>query len=151
MKQNNVKNGALRSAGTLLLRLAAKMNAGRTVNRAQAGIDDRTARSLERWLSNRSYRKNQTLDEVAHELGVSASQLSYYCSKVIGTPFPVWRKNLRIADAKELIAANPDTSLALVGRMVGIPDKSNFKKLFTLVTGMTPGQWRDECKSLLED
>jgi len=133
------------------LKLSARVGTGKIFHRAQAEADRRTALALEQWIQNRGFLKEASMDEVALELGLDSRVLSYYCCNILGQPFLLWRKNLRLLEAREIIRRNPDISFALVGRMVGIPDKSNFRKLFRESFGMTPREWSDLCAKTESD
>ena len=85
------------------------------------------------------------MDAVADELGVSKEQLSFYFSNRIHRRFDTWRMELRIEEAKILLVDFPDVPASAVGAMVGIPDKSNFRRQFYEQTGFTPSEWRAAC------
>jgi AraC-like DNA-binding protein len=40
------------------------------------------------------------------------------------------------------MAEEPSVLASHVARMVGIMDRSNFFRLFTIITGMSPDDWR---------
>ena len=43
----------------------------------------------------------------------------------------------------DLLLAYPGLPVSLVGEMVGIADKSNFKRQFADLAGMSPREWRE--------
>lgn len=105
--------------------------------------DVRTELKLRQWVKNRKYVSNASdMAKVAEDIGVSALQLSYYFRVVIGKPFLSWRKEIRIQEAQSLLLLHPDKSISSIGEMVGINDKSNFRKQFLEVVGMTPADYR---------
>lgn len=107
--------------------------------------DAHTEICLEKWVGERKYTNPDcTLEDVAEDIGVSPLQLAYYFRIVLGQSFQTWRKYLRIRDAQVLIAQNPEKSIASIGYSVGITDKSNFRRQFLEVTGMTPMEYRRE-------
>ena len=140
-KQNNHFSRLLARAGGWWLGRAAR----RTEVSApayQSTLDARTALRLERWVSERGYcRPDMGMEAVAESLGISKEQLSYYCRAVLGLNFLSWRKQLRMREAQRLLASSPGLSVLLVSEMVGVSDKSNFKRQFYEVCGCTPAQW----------
>ena len=75
-------------------------------------------------------------------MGISPSQLHQYCLKELGMDFRTWRTSLRIEEAKKMLLEEPGTSISLIGRRVGINDRSNFSRLFKSHTGYLPSDWR---------
>lgn len=109
----------------------------------QGAIDSRITIALSTWIRSGGYtRSDLNMDDVAVELGVDKSQLKFYFQNVMGVPFSVWKKKLRIEDAKKMMADNPEMPISAVGAAVGYPDKSNFKKRFFEVESCTPSEWK---------
>lgn len=142
MKQK-IPRKVLRSAGAFLLRMSALVGRGKLFHRAQIDADRRLAVKLESWIESRGFLNDVSQEKVAVEMGVDPRELSYYSSNILGEPFRSWRNRLRLLEARQIIASDPDIPLSLVGRMVGIPDKSNFRKLFRNCFGISPGEWRE--------
>lgn len=106
--------------------------------------DEKTRMGLEKWVKDEGYAKpNESLEEVAKEIGVSSLQLSYYFRVIVGKPFLTWRKEQRILGSETLLVMYPEKSIASIGEAVGIPDKSNFKKQFRSVAKMSPRKFRE--------
>ena len=104
-------------------------------------MNARTTLAREKWVMDKDYCLNETMEEIAGRLGVSRSQLSDYCHVVVRDNFPTWRKKLRIREAQRLWREDPSLSVVMVAAMVGIQDKSNFRRQFFEVTGMNVTQW----------
>ena len=112
----------------------------------QRAVDRRISQALVGWIAAGRHREEYpSMDAVADELGVSKEQLSFYFSNRIHRRFDTWRKELRIEEAKILLVDFPDVPASAVGAMVGIPDKSNFRRQFYEQTGCTPSEWRAAC------
>ena len=110
----------------------------------QKRIDSKIALSLSEWVENEGYCSSEDgLEEVALGIGISKEQLAYYFRTRVGVPFTRWRVELRIRKAKRLLVSCPRMSVKAVGEAVGMPDKSNFRKIFRLQTGFTPSEWRE--------
>lgn len=108
-------------------------------NEADAGLTER----IRAWVMDGRHCEGMSLSEAAKELGVSKQKLVSYFRRVVGVPFLTWRIKLRIAEAKGLIKSDPDLPLYVVGEMVGIPDRSNFRRHFREIVGMTPHEFRE--------
>ncbi len=108
--------------------------------------DRRITEGLEKWVEKKKYRDNgKTLDEIVAELHTTRSELNEYMKKHFNTNFRAWRNNLRIEEAKKLLA---DTSVpeASIYIAVGYTDRSNFHRHFCEATGMTPTQYRSKVR-----
>lgn len=111
--------------------------------RMQGLLDRRIRRSIDEWVALGHHRDNyDSLDAIAADLNVSKEQLSYFFSHTVGQRFSSWRKSIRIEDAKILLLTRDDLSITQIGTLVGIPDKSNFRRQFYEITGCFPCEWR---------
>ncbi len=109
----------------------------------QKQIDARIGAVVADWVQGRSYVKNlPTLEDIAADMGVPSDQLSAYIHIHERRHVLAWRKALRIREAMALLRLHPELPISVVGQMVGIPDKSNFKRQFADVVGMSPREWR---------
>jgi len=86
------------------------------------------------------------MQDLAEQIGVSVEQLSFYFSMKVKKKFRTWRKELRIKEAMLIIIRHPDLPVKKVGLIVGITDKSNFRREFSEVAGCYPTEWRDRRK-----
>ena len=110
----------------------------------QKMLDARIGNAVESWVRDRSYVKPLvTLEDIAGDIGVPPDQLSAYIHIYEKRQVLSWRKELRIRDAMQLLLSYPDLPLSVVGEMVGIQDKSNFKRQFKALAGMGPREWRE--------
>ena len=97
---------------------------------------------LDAWVDGKGYRlPYRSVSEVAASMGLASSTLYRYF-KADGSDFRSWRTRLRLEDAKQLL----DTPVSLIGRRVGILDRSNFSRTFKEYTGLTPEAWRNKYK-----
>ena len=110
----------------------------------QHGWDLRIGEAVDEWKKTRGYLKPIAgVTEIAADIGVPPDQLSIWVRIHTGKTLLGWRKELRIEAAKRLLLEFPDLPVSTVGLMVGIDDKSNFKRQFTEVVRLTPRQWRE--------
>lgn len=82
------------------------------------------------------------IEQVAQELNTNRTYLSNYMNLYRNQTFKDWINHLRIEEAKQLMKEHPEIPVAQIGVQVGIPDKSNFGRQFTRITGMSPNKWR---------
>lgn len=102
------------------------------------------ARSLDKWVEARSYRKyDKSREEIASELNTSKEFLHHYFMTRVGIDFKTWRTQLRIEDAKQMLLADRNLSTNLIGEMCGFSDRSNFHRQFVKIVGCSPKEWRD--------
>jgi len=100
---------------------------------------------VQAWVNRKGYRlPHRTIEEAAEDIGTTSVILHRYCINCLGEDFRSWRTNLRIEDAKKLLAQEPELSASKVARIVGINDRSNFFRQFSAITGYTPEQWKQK-------
>ena len=112
---------------------------------SQKMLFGRIGKAVERWVWEKGYTKPlSTVSEVAADIGIPSDQLNIFVRLHMRTTVLSWRKTLRIREACRLLRAFPDLPLSTVGEMVGIDDKSNFKRQFAEEVGMSPRAWREK-------
>lgn len=84
-----------------------------------------------------------TLEEVATALGQTPSAISHRLKRKFGMSFSDYVGRIRVDRAKRLFR---ETQLGphQVGQRVGIPDQSNFARLFRKVEGISPAAYRKQ-------
>lgn len=127
--------------------LRAYMRANSVISGSnQRKLDEKISRALEAWIVDKKYCiPNQTIQDVADELDVSAEAFSYYCTTVLGERFGSFRKKLRIEEAKRIIEEEPECKMVNVAFRVGIHDKCNFRRQFFEICGCPPSEWKKRC------
>ena len=112
---------------------------------SQKMLFDRIGKAVERWVWEKGFTKPlTTVAEVAADIGIPSDQLNVFVRLHTRKTVLSWRKTLRIREARNLLRAYPELPLATIGEMVGIDDKSNFKRQFADVVGMPPRLWREK-------
>lgn len=114
-----------------------------------AGANDdaerRLAVAIERWVEEKRFViADQTVGEIALELGTTHAMLKWYFANRMHTTFRTWRISLRIREAQRLLREEA-VSVSSLHKMVGVADKSNFHKQFRQATGMTPREYAERC------
>lgn len=112
---------------------------------AQRRIQQRTAAAVQQWLEQKGYTRPITsLEGIAADIGIPPDQLSIYIRTKSRCSVLAWRKALRIHEACQLLLDYPDVPISVIGEMVGIDDKSNFKRQFQQLMGVSPRIWREK-------
>ncbi len=102
-------------------------------------------KAVSAWVSENGYeRPLPTVTDIAADIGVPEPQLNRFIRSWYDKGVLSWRKELRIEEAKRLLLSLPDVPVSEIGRLVGIEDKSNFRKQFTELVRMSPRAWREE-------
>ena len=111
----------------------------------QKMLFNRIRQTVEGWVREKGFTKPlSTVGELAADIGVPPDQLNVFVRLETRKTVLTWRKDLRIREARHLLLEYPDLPLATIGEMVGIDDKSNFKRQFAEVVGMPPRLWREK-------
>lgn len=85
-----------------------------------------------------------TIEQVATQLNTNRTYLSNYVNQIKQQSFKEWINQLRIEEAKRLMLEKPTLHVGEIGMMVGLPDKSNFGRIFTRSCGVSPQIWRKQ-------
>lgn len=111
---------------------------------ADTAFDEESLKAaIEKWVEEKKFVKNdQTVEEIAHELGTTHAVLKWYFTNRMHTNFRTWRIALRMDEAKRLLGEE-GVPAAAVHKMVGVADKSNFHKQFRQATGVTPKEYAE--------
>ena len=91
-----------------------------------------------------------TLDQVSQMCGMSPSTFKTKFKRFTGKTFLEFRNTLRLQNAKERLAENNETILA-IAQEVGFDDLSFFHHAFKLAYGMAPGEYRKWYRSTYSD
>lgn len=115
------------------------------LSEAQLCLLQRARDAVDAWVEQKGFTKPiVSLEGLASDIGIPADQLNIYIRLLARKSVLAWRKSLRIREACRLLLDYPDIPISVVGEMVGIDDKSNFKRQFEQIVGMQPRVWRDK-------
>lgn len=108
---------------------------------------DKLRIDLERWVVEKHYIDiDSSPDKVAKELGITKNRLNIYFSKCVGVPFREWRTRLRIEEAERILREDDEVIVSSLHELVGVSDKSNFRRSFKQIIGMTPNEYRKQVR-----
>ncbi len=94
------------------------------------------------------YEKEITLSELATNVFVSASHLSYLFKHHLNKSFKQVLSELRIERAKNIISEAPYSRITDIFQEVGFGDLSHFEKIFKRHTGLTPREYKKKVQSI---
>lgn len=108
----------------------------------ESEAEQRLVSAIKKWVEEKNFARNdQTVNEIATELGTSHAMLKWYFSNRLHTTFRTWRLQLRVDEAKRLLTEE-DVPTSGLHKLVGVDDRSNFYKLFCRQVGMTPREYK---------
>lgn len=106
---------------------------------------DQLEKAIEKWEMQKLFvEPGITIDQVATQLRSNRTYVSTHMNLHRKMTFKEWINDLRINEAKNLLVEHPDMPVSQIGAMVGLPDKSNFGRQFTRLTGKSPQAWRKD-------
>lgn len=88
-----------------------------------------------------------SLTSLAAAVGVTPHQLSEYLNRIEKKRFTAFINGYRIAEAKALFAADTKANNIIVARETGFNSDTHFHFVFQSVAGISPGEFRRNCKS----
>ena len=115
----------------------------RRLSKEDAKIADKIMGALYSWTAGQKFRLSYpSYDALAQDLDVSREQLGWFFSEVLGTRFLSFRKRQRLAYAAFLMLQDGSMPASAAGQKAGIADKSDFRRQFNEVFGMSADNWR---------
>ena len=88
-----------------------------------------------------NYNKDLNMAVVSNYISMNYSLFSYTFKQYVGINFVNYLKNIRIGEAKRLLAET-DMKVQDVSKAVGYEHEKHFMKTFKNITGLTPTQYR---------
>ena len=87
------------------------------------------------------YSEKITLEIIAEYVGLSRSYLSTIFKDELEMTFTDFVNKVRV-EKSEILLLDPNVNLSEIAVLVGFSDQSYFTKIFTKITGVSPGQYR---------
>lgn len=93
-----------------------------------------------------NFREPIGLNDLAKELGLSSAAASRYCKEIVGRSFSEYLQELRIREAKRLLAST-DRSVTDIAMDSGFQSQASFFRLFKSQVGCSPQAYRSRSPS----
>lgn len=115
----------------------------------QAAVDSSTADvalAIKRYMDEKFY-EPISLDALADTYHFSVSYISRIFRRQYGTAPLKYLLQVRMEEAKRLIAQNPDWNIGMIAQLVGYPDQHYFSRIFKSATGFSPSEYKEQQES----
>jgi AraC-like DNA-binding protein len=100
---------------------------------------------LREWVAEKHFtRQDATLYGLSRWLYTNNRYLSSYFNSVENRTFREWLNSLRTEEAKTLLVAHPEMTVAEIAERTGFSSPSNFGREFLKQTGHSPKVWRKQ-------
>ena len=83
-----------------------------------------------------------SLAGLAQAVELTPHQLSELINTQLGVGFSRWVREYRVAEARQMLLAEPEASVLSIGLSVGFTSQSNFYSAFREIVGEVPGRYR---------
>jgi AraC-like DNA-binding protein len=98
---------------------------------------------ISRWVEEKRYTAfDKSVEDVANEMECTIHELHWYFREVMKTSFPLWRNQLRIEMAKQLLREQPAMKIQEVALQSGFNNRSYFYRKFAELTGMSVQEFK---------
>jgi AraC-like DNA-binding protein len=105
----------------------------------------RIEQAVAKWVNQGGYKQcGITIQTTASEMHLSRYQFTAWLKTTDQELFNPWLMNLRIEEAKHLLAEHPDWSNDNIALACGFSSRSYFQNVFHKQTGMTPAQFANK-------
>lgn len=104
------------------------------------GVQDGIGRALA--YLGRHFDQPITLAQLARQAGVSPSHLGFLFRTRVGMSFKALLSEIRIHQARELLAEMPARNVTEIALQVGYSDLSHFERCFRRIVGQSPREYR---------
>ena len=94
---------------------------------------------------NMNYNKKLTIDDLSKKAGYSKSRFSHLFSRLLQTTPLSYQKNIRLTNACELLSGS-DHSIGDVAQSCGFDDQLYFCRVFKKKYGISPSEYRNQCR-----
>ncbi|HZP04578.1 MAG TPA: helix-turn-helix transcriptional regulator [Terracidiphilus sp.] len=90
------------------------------------------------------------LGTLARKLGIASRALGAHFRELYGTTLKDSQIHLRIKWARHLMHIHPERKITSIAAESGYSDVADFNHVFRKYTGMSPRQYRDDCRKAQE-
>lgn len=100
-------------------------------------------KKVNKWIESGAFcQQGITMIQMAQHLSTNRTYLSQYINARYGCSFNTWLTQLRLTEAKRLLASSPTLPIDSIAKMTGFASKSHFINSFKASEKTTPGKWR---------
>ena len=115
--------------------------------RLDKGTIEKLQRCTLRWQKTlAALTKNITINDVSRQLGTNRTYLSLYLNTYLNLTFSEWIGQIRLKQAKILLASNAIMSMEQVAEATGFTSSSAFSHYFKAHEGLSPIRWRRQTR-----
>ena len=108
---------------------------------------DQLRLDIDRYIAQHGH-EDIRLPDMAKKLGRSVSSISQFLRRNYGTGFKELLINHRLHLAESFLRSNPEATVAEAAFAAGFQDQFYFSRLFRNRRGMTPGEFREQLRSV---
>lgn len=99
--------------------------------------------AITQWTSKKYYTAyDLSVEDVAKQMECTIQELHYYFREVLKTSFPLWRNQLRVEMAQQLMREQPSMTVQDIALQSGFNNRSYFYRKFAELTGTTVQEYR---------
>ena len=99
---------------------------------------------LDEWCAAMGYKEGGVyLLSLSHAIHVSKDELTIYFDQSLKTTFRIWLSDIRFAEAKKMMIANPDYSNDIISSECGFTSRTHLYRIFKAREACTPTVWRE--------
>ena len=100
-------------------------------------------KKVDNWIESGAFcQPGITMIQMAQQFSTNRTYLSQYINTRYGCSFNTWLTQLRLTEAKRLLASSPTLPIDSIAKMTGFASKSHFINSFKASEKTTPGKWR---------
>jgi len=100
--------------------------------------------AIAQWTANKYYTAyDMSVEDVAKQMGCTIQELHCYFREVLGTSFPLWRNQLRVEMAQQLMRDQPSMTVQDIALQSGFNNRSYFYRKFAELTGTTVQEYKN--------
>ncbi len=101
-------------------------------------------RRLKHWVEEEGYLESDiTIKSLSVKMNTNRTYLSNYINAIYGCSFRDWVADLRLSEAKRILATEEGITLAELAVKVGFTSSTSFSRAFSRVEGISPNRWRE--------
>jgi AraC-like DNA-binding protein len=113
-----------------------------SVNEAKSNLSGRLNERIKKYLEKNSADNGLSLTSIADYFGMTPQYISGYFKKQNGVNLTDYIAEIRMQEAKRLLA-DPGQTILQIAQQVGYATDIGFSRVFKKIEGITPGKYRE--------